>query len=382
MFGPTSKVAAFVTCAFYNPHDWSENLYNVFIVNPDTSSNYTIDFPYNTEFVAEPCISRKNKVDTFIAIIQTCRRSVDEQTNRETARWSEIRLFVQRLSETQKSSDQTILRLQNIIDGINDKDEFLTVLGLSDGNVLIIYAKDVDTYVFETDKGIVKPQNVQKGAVVYDAETGSVIKHIPCFLDPTSDVDRLCISRDFCVILNQRLNAFKLDTSRHIGKVDDSKVLPGTAKLALNGKYLIGISEDQRKIVTFRVDDGKELGYVFVHGRATCIEVAEDDRTVVVGCHDGRVMILSLILEFSDPLREFIEKLPSRSESENEDNLISNDVSYISHSTPDQQRLSARMRKKLVDQERRPPTYTTLYRAVTISRQSSRDRGANACIQQ
>ena len=382
VFSPSSKTAAFVTCAFYNPHNWSENLYNVFIVNPDNSSNYTIDFPYKTEFVGEPCISRKSKEDVFVAVIQTCKQSIDEHTKKEIARWSEIRLFVQKLSETQNTADQTILRLQNIVDNVQDKDEFLTVKATSDGNVLIVYAKDVDTYVFETDKGIIKPHNVPKGAVLYDVESGLTVKHIPYFLSPSSDVDRVLMSRNCSVIVDQKLKAFKLDTSKHIGTVDDKTMLPKTARLALNGKYLIGISDDQRKIMVVRVCDGKELGYVFVHGRATCLEVAEDNRTVVVGCTDGRVMILSLILEFSDPLREYIEKLPSRSGNEDEDNLISSDVSHISHSTPDQRRLSARIRKLSLDQERRPPSYTTLYRAVTVSRQSSRTRGVNACVQQ
>ena len=382
MFSPSSKTAAFVTCAFYNPHDWSENMYNVFIVNPDTSSNYALDFPYNTEFVGEPCITRKNKEDSFVAVIQTCKKTFDDRNKKEVTRWSEVALFIQKLSESQLQSDQVALRLHNIVDAVNDNDELLAVKGLSDGNILVVYANDVDPYNFATDIGIVKPQSIPKGAVVFDANARAALKHMPCFLNPSSDVDRLCFSWSSSIIIDQKLNAFKLETSRHVGGADATKMRPESAKLALDGKYMVGISDDQLRILVFRVSDSKELGYVFVHGRATCLDVAEDDRTVVVGCHDGRVMILSLILEFSDPVREYIEKLPSRCKDDDEDNLISTDVSHISRSTPNQQRLSARMRKVSLDQERLPPSYTTLYRAVTVSRQSNRSRPGSSCAQQ
>ena len=357
-------------------------MYNVFIVNPDTSSNYAMDFPYNTEFVGEPCITRKNKEDSFVAVIQTCKKTFDDRNKKEVSRRSEVGLFVRKLSEKQRQADQLTLRLHNIVDDVNDNDELLAVKGLSDGNILVVYANDVDPYTFEIDKGMIKPQSVPKGAVIFDANARAAVKHIPCFLNPSSDVDRLRLSGSTSVIIDQRLNAFKLDTSRHIGGSDDKKMRPESAKLALDGRYMVGISDDQLRILVFRVSDAKQLGYVFVHGRATCLDVAEDGRTVVVGCHDGRVMILSLILGFSDPVREYIEKLPSRCLRDGEDNLISTDVSHISHSTPDQQRLSARMRKVSLDQERLPPSYTTLYRAVTISRQSSRSRDGSSCAQQ
>lgn len=357
-------------------------MYNIFIVNPDTSSNYALDFPYSTEFVGEPCITRKNNEDIFVAVIQTCKKSFDERTKNEVSRWSEVGLFVQKLSENQKESDQILLKLHNIIDDVDEKDKPLAVKSLVDGNILVIYAKTVDDYIFETDIGIVKPRNVAKGAVICDAESGSAVKHIPCFVDISTDVDRLRISETCSVIIDQKLNVFELDSSRHVGSIDVKLIFPGSANLALDGKYLIGISSDQLRILVFRVSDGKELGFVFVHGRATCLEVAHDGRTIVVGCSDGRVMILSLILEFSDPVREYIEKLPSRSRNDDENHLISTDISHISHSTPDHHRLSARMRKVSLGQERRPPSYTTLYRAVTVSRQSSRTRGVNACTQQ
>ena len=357
-------------------------MYNVFIVNPETSSNYALDFPYSTEFVGEPCIAWKNKEDSFVAVIQTCKKTFDDKNKKEIARWSEVALFVQKLSENEMPEDQVTLRLHNIVDEVNESDELLAVRGLPDGNILIVYANDVDPYTFATDKGIVKPQSIPKGAVVFDANARAALKHMPCFLYPSSDVDSLRFSTSPSIIVDQKLNAFKLETSRHVGGADCTEMRPESAKLALDGKYMIGISKDQLRILVYRVSDAKELGYVFVHGRATCLDIAEDDRTVVVGCHDGRVMILSLILEFCDPVREYIEKLPSRCREDDEDNLISTDVNHISRSTPDQQRLSARMRKVSLDQERLPPPYTTLYRAVTVSRQSNRSRAGSACAQQ
>ena len=382
MFSPTSEKAAFVTCAFYNSCDWSENIYNVFIVNPETAANYTIDFPYNTEFVVPPKIIHKNKNDFFVAVVQTCRKSTDTATSKELSRWTEVRLFLQNITSNQTQSEPVVLRLQNLVESVDDNDEFLDLIPVSDGNILAVYAKDVQVYEFVTDKGIMPPKCTRKGAILFDVDGQTALKHIPLFLETNSRLQDLQISRQYCHILDSDLRVFKYDNFCFHLQIRSCKFAQGSAKLALDGRYVLGISENQRSIEVVRTSDDTKIGSMFVHGKATCLKVADDDRTVIVGCEDGRIMILSLILDFADPLREYIEKMPSRCEEPVQDNLIIKDLRRLSLSTPDQQRLSARLRSESIAEERRPPSYTTLHRAVTISRMSSRERNYNACAQQ
>lgn len=51
---------------------------------------------------------------------------------------------------------------------------------------------------------------------------------------------------------------------------------------------------------------------MFVHGVADHIQAARDDRTVLIGCRDGRVMVFSVLLELTDHMQELVNLLPSR----------------------------------------------------------------------
>ncbi|KAL4223122.1 NACHT and WD repeat domain-containing protein 2 [Mactra antiquata] len=382
VFSPSSETAAFVTCAFYNSCDWRENIYNVFIVHPETSSNYAMDFPYHTEFVAPPKIVSKLDDNFFVAVVQTCKRNVDNVTNKETSRWNEVRLLIQKLNTNANPCEQELLRVQNLVKEVGDDDQFLDVLAVTDDNVLAVYAKGVGSYEFVTDKGIVPPKYIRKGAILLDIESQIVLKHIPCFMEAGSRIDNLQFSSQYSMIIDDDLRIFNYESSSFHSQSTSCKLYPGSAKFVMDGRYIVGISDNQRDIIVVRTSDDKNVGSLFVHGKATCIRVADDDRTVVVGCEDGRVMVLSVILEFADPLREHIEKLATRCEEPEENDLINNDIRRLSLSTPDQHRLSARLRTAHIAEERKPPPYTTLERAVTISRMSNRDRDVTPCIQQ
>lgn len=382
MFSQTSEIAAFVTCVYYNRYDWTENLYNVFIVHPETSSNYTIDFPNLTEFVSAPKIVSTADGNYFVSVVQTCRKQVDSSTGKELSRRNEVRLFVQSTSSPNESGEQTLLRVQNLVTDVDDDAEFLDIVQVNDGNVLAVYAQIEKGFEFVTDKGILPPKNLRKGAILLDVEKLEALKHIPVFLESLSRLEGLLISSQFNLILDSDLKVFKYNSTSFQHQITSTSFAAGKIRLAMDGRYVIGISRNQTKIVVVRTADDTTLGSVFVHGKATCLEVADDDRTVVVGCEDGRVMIMSLILELADPLREYIEKLPSRCDDDFDGNLIVSDVRRLSLSTPDQHRLSARLRKSAQAEERRPPSYTTLQRAVTVSRLSNRARSASSCTQQ
>lgn len=317
-----------------------------------------------------------------MAVVQICRKNIDNTTGKELSRRNEVRLLIQNINSDNDNGERSLLQVQNLTADAGQGDQFLDIIPVSATNVLVVYGKGVEGYEFTTDKGIQPPKGIRKGAVLMDIGKQEALKHIPVFLESSSQLEGLMLSSQLTYIIDSDLKVFKYDSAAFQYQVKACSFKRNSARLALDGRYIIGITCDCRKIAVVRTADDKLLGSVFVHGRASCLEIANDDRTIVVGCEDGRVMIMSLILEFADPLREFIERLPSRYDDDFDGNLIVSDVRRLSLSTPDQHRLSARLRKSAQAEERRPPSYTTLQRAVTVSRQSNRERTSSTCAQQ
>ncbi|KAH3890890.1 NACHT and WD repeat domain-containing protein 2-like [Dreissena polymorpha] len=380
-FSPGYSNAAFVTCAFYNRCDWSENIYNVFIVHPETSTNYTIDFPCNTEFVAPPRIVDAEDTGYFVAVVQTSDIK-DKQGKQETVRRNDVYLLMQKLNADHNPEDLCCVRVQSLSKEVGPTDAFIDIITVRDEMVLAVYGKDVGSYEFVLDKGILPPKIVRKGAFLYNVQYKTVMKHFPEFLDINSNIKDIQISSQSSIIVDGDMRVFNYENNSFHRQLKSCSFAQGTAKLVLDGRYIVGIAEDKRQIVVIRTNDDKVLGSVFVHGRATCLAVSTDDRTVVVGCDDGRIMILSVILEFADPLKEHIQHLHSRRDDEFQETLITNDIRRLSLTTPDQHRLSALLRQKAREETRRPPSYTTLERGVTISRQSNRRKDNASCSQQ
>lgn len=150
---------------------------------------------------------------------------------------------------------------------------------------------------------------------------------------------------------------------------------------SIEGQYIVGLSKDFSEIQVYRVSDGFQNAKIPVHGRGSCLSVSYDDRTIAVGCEDGRVMIWTLILHLSDPMIEVISKLPSRIHSphkveENQNGaLLESDIDYItSRSVPNKTVPSP-------DDVRRPPSHQTVSTAVYLTQQSSLGRETPCNIQ-
>ncbi|KAL3857424.1 hypothetical protein ACJMK2_012096 [Sinanodonta woodiana] len=386
LFGDKSDAVVFVTYGYYSEHDWSENIYNIFIVEPETSSNRIAEFPYETEFVSDPCVINVDGLFYFAAIIQTCQDNDDRENGTIYSTTVNVRLLLKDISVS-GGENGAIVELKDLVPNASKEDQFLSVRKLKGVTVLVVYAKQVKMFTSEYNRGTVLPNNIHKGAVIYDLKSKSPLKHMPDFLDPTSAIESLRISSQYSTVIDGDLRVFKLDTNKFVTKIS-SKLDKHTVRLALDGRYVIGASENLRQIVVVRTSDGKEVGSVFVHGRAACLEVADDDRTVVIGCEDGRILIMSLIYEFSDPMREFIEKLNSRRKPdqtkdtmEDEITLLQKDIRHLSKSTPDLHRMAVRNRMVSTPEEGRLPSYNTLSNAVLVTRHFSRATG-NSCTMQ
>lgn len=124
--------------------------------------------------------------------------------------------------------------------------------------------------------------------------------------------------------------------------------------------------------------------------------MAEDGRTVAVGTADGRVLLLGLTLELSDPYYEFIQKIPSRNilhpmlaEMQADNNkdkikssrLLHKDQQAIRATTPELKRLSDKMKSDIKLTGRRPPSFQSITNAVLTVQQFQRTNSQACCIQ-
>ena len=158
--------------------------------------------------------------------------------------------------------------------------------------------------------------------------------------------------------------------------------------LLLDGRYLAGIvSPGSRELAVWRVSDGTEITRCFLHGRAVCICVANDDRTLLIGCTDGRIMALSLLTDLSDAIKEHVSLLPSRNlanrdnsrnnqeltekKSSNEtqtssltSETMTSDIRMINRSLPQLRALSAASRTRSKEQRQQSNSYRRVHSAV------------------
>ncbi|XP_060064911.1 NACHT and WD repeat domain-containing protein 2-like [Ylistrum balloti] len=382
VFSKNSQLCLMTACHKYSQFDWTENVYNLVLLQPDSGSSASLDFPKNTEFVSDPKILTTDMTNYFMCVVQTCMKKESPESFMESVRWHEIRLLVRDLSND--GNECIFLRVQNALPDANETSQFLDAFPVENDNVFLIYGNNVESYTFDATLGIVRPQTIEKGALLYNVEKEVCLKHIPSFLEPTTDINHIQFSSKFSVVLDDKTNVYS--GSNYMTKCrSETEFAPNTARLALDGRYVVGLSSNYREVIVTRSYDGFLKGHMFVHGRATCLTVGADDTTVVVGCEDGRILVLCLILELSDPVKDLIERFPSRqhvpdSSRSCEKHLIKEDIRRMTCKTPDLVRLSARIQSARTE-NRRPPSRQMISTAVRLTRQTSQAR-SEACVLQ
>lgn len=172
--------------------------------------------------------------------------------------------------------------------------------------------------------------------------------------------------------------------------------------LLLDGQYLAGIVKPgQRELGVWRISDGTEMTRCFIHSSAVCICTANDDRTLLIGCSDGRIIAMSLLAGLSDAVTEHITHLPSRSldldttlaeitmhrlrektpstelSSSSTTEQIGSDIRQIDRSLPQLRALSAARRSQTKDKQRSSESFRRIHSAIG----SSRTRSQACCIQ-
>ena len=155
---------------------------------------------------------------------------------------------------------------------------------------------------------------MDKGVVLYDLVNGCVTHHVPHFLDLTTSPESMAISTNLTIIYHDKTlynakSGAKVRTINPLFNMSES-VLP---VLLLDGHFMAAVSDNHEKVCLINCQNGSGASHFLVHGIVVSIKAGLDDRTLYVSTKDGRLMVLVVILELSDPVRLLVSNLPSRS---------------------------------------------------------------------
>ncbi|XP_062617256.1 NACHT and WD repeat domain-containing protein 2-like [Saccostrea cucullata] len=366
VFSNNCRTLVFVTCVNLSKN-WKNNVYNLETTALDSDFNFLCDFPEKTEFLTTPCVVSEDEFSYIVGVVKTV-VSADTESQEEIKTQFLVRgLF-------SPSATYRMIGIRDIVQTLGEEDTFLDAFPYQECSCLIVYEKR---------EGLNKSKSSSpypKGAVVYNVEKEERLIHFSSFLEPTTDVSRIKFSSNNKVILDRDGNVFTAESNFTVPSTRSKGLDLRYPCLALKGQHIIGLTKDRTELVVVRVSDGIQNAKIPVHGRGCCLSVDHDDRTIVVGCEDGRVMVWSLILHLSDPMTELISKLPSRMPSQDKVNdnqeadLLQNDIKYIEGRKPPQ-------RSSESNDVRRPPSHQTVSTAVFLTQQTSLGRETPCYVQ-
>ena len=82
--------------------------------------------------------------------------------------------------------------------------------------------------------------------------------------------------------------------------------------LLLDGNYIALLSDNDSVVRLVNTRNSVERSHYLLHGTAVDMKVGTDDRTVYVSTDDGRVVVMTVILELCDPVTMLVRYIPSR----------------------------------------------------------------------
>jgi hypothetical protein len=310
-----------------------------------------------------PCVVSEDEFSYLVGVIKTFTSEVENETETDF----KAHLLVRGLFSP--SATNRIIKLTNIIPTLEENDTLIGVFPYQECGCLVVYEKR------EGNAAVSYP----KGAIVYNVEKEECLNHFSSFLEPATDISKIQFSSNNKVILDDKEILFTIDSDFKVPNTRNSKRDLKYPCLALKGQCVVGLSKDCTEVVVLRACDGTQNAKISVHGRGSCLSVGYDDRTIVVGCEDGKIMVWTLILHVSDPMVEVISKLPSRAPAPDEvidaSELLAGDIYHITSRTSSKQTVSSQT------DSRRPPSHQTVSTAVFLTQQTSLGRETPCHVQ-
>jgi hypothetical protein len=347
-----SGLAAFFKCRFFDANSNGDMSFSCVLYDTHTKTLESIDYPTGM-LISKPFFD--NEGESIIYLSQ--RTSTGIQLNIHTTIKNSHPIKSYSMTDLKKDASP----IDHFLDMWPSKEHW--------DAVVIAYIKGVDHLNFTPELEIDRNRSFAKGIFVFDIKQWTVLQDCKNLMGNDSNISRSLISRDVSYAIDDQLQVFDLKTNttnKHLTTLD-LNVEYRQYRLLMNGKYLAYFSKDKKHLMVVRTSDGVQMATCFIHCPGTCLEIGNDDRVIIIGCEDGRVMVVSLILELADPVREFISYLPSRNrEGRRPSNMLSNDVKHASTSIYDQRRLAAKMRLEKLMVDTKPPSFRTVATGALI----------------
>ncbi len=224
--------------------------------------------------------------------------------------WQSTKLCIYSLDD--KATKPKVIPVETLLgDAYTPGSQLLNIISIGEDKILMTVARRHDHMQHQALDSIDCSKPLEKCAVLFDHKH-NIKTVINPFLDPASELESLVLSSGGRVLW-------------HNGKIFDTKsgqllqqfaslqhCLPSQVIFLCDGQYLAGISRTRKTVLLYRTRDGKRLCEIFLHGAANVLASVMDDRTILVGCTDSRVVAHSLLFGDPDPIRNIIKPLESR----------------------------------------------------------------------
>ena len=173
--------------------------------------------------------------------------------------------------------------------------------------VIIIYTRESDL----DDKGKMRQHGYDHcyGFLILDINSGVVCQLIDSFLTPTTPLNKILFNQDVSLCIDNLSNVFDMSKGFYEHTIqENTNDTPHC--LILRGTIVVYYNEST--LYARRIEDKELIGQINVHNDISAVTVANDDRTLMVGCVDGSFVGFVLIDKSCDNAVETIASIPSR----------------------------------------------------------------------
>ena len=306
---------------FYSGYDWSEFETSIKVYGPikaRTPETTPEKLPLFDEFRifgelldTKLCITDKTFI--FAALTYECHKTFDKDDPLEVVgKRYDTHLNIYEIFENKKEKMPVQLFDLNeflTIEEMFYKNIFIDIQLMSDGNLLLIYSKNgggpngIEKYEYDYDNYKFK-RNFQtpKAGIVYDPKENKVKKSFRNFLNISTDVTKLRISDNNC-LLDNLWYIYSLETGNILYHIDKDNIYGLDYKwtrFILNGRYLIATNKMNNKLFILRCYDSKVVASLWLHDKVTSLNIGELDRTIVVGTSHGYLQCLKFLIDLEN----------------------------------------------------------------------------------
>ena len=376
----------FFTSRHYSLYDFTVNSYAAVCYHTITRKVEKVELPEG-DLVGLPVVLDQGRY--LAALIQ-----MFHEDKKSGVRIGEIKLCVYSFEGSWHGVKQ--MALTELWSGVDPHDAFLNIRVLNGDNLLVIYMKGVGTLSYTPSGEFDYSAPVPKAALMFNIRQNTLIRRLENFMDVESNVSKLHPSRNLSVVMDDRFCFYDVILNEFMHRLQlPQGVATSSVTLLMDGRYLAVISENRREILIFRCRDGVQKSRLFVHSQAQQVRVGSDDRTLVVGCSDGRVIVFTVIYEHQDPVGELIGRLPSRLNASSpavstqtttangqpqNNSTLSSDIKHINITRAQLEQLSVTKKEEHEEARRRPPSFKAVSTGVMLVQQQQKRSTSRACV--